>query len=84
MNGAPFPTNEAGPAVAALRGHDVVSPDWPPSDRSSYVTLAHSLGKPVVPYTLNTAPEISDAVRAGVDGVISDDPVLAQQVVSQP
>lgn len=84
LSGAPFPTNEGGVEFAALRGYDVVSPDWPPSDPTSYVALAHSLGKLVVPYTLNTATGISDAVGAGVDGVISDDPVLAQQVVSQP
>jgi glycerophosphoryl diester phosphodiesterase len=75
------PLNEGGVLYGTARLYDWVSPQWPPLEPRTYVTLAHSLGKKVVPYTLNTDATIRAAGAAGVDAVITDDPPLAQQVL---
>jgi glycerophosphoryl diester phosphodiesterase len=75
-------TNSGSIEFAQSRGYDVVSPAWPPSsDPAEYVRRAHAAGKPVVPYTFNRAEEVRAAVEAGVDAVISNDVVVAQQVI---
>ena len=75
------PLNEGGVLFGTARLYDWVSPQWPPSDPGRYVALAHTLGKKVVPYTLNTPEAIEAAAAAGVDAVITDDPLLARQVL---
>ena len=75
------PLNEGGILYGTARLYDWVSPQWPPLEPSTYVTLAHTLGKKITPYTLNTAATIGAAGAAGVDAVITDDPPLAQQVL---
>ena len=75
------PLNEAGILYGTARLYDWVSPQWPPLEPGTYVTLAHTLGKKVVPYTLNAPEQIAAAAAAGVDAIITDDPVLAQQVL---
>ena len=72
----PAALNDAGPALAAARGYEWVSPAWPVAQ--SYVSQAHALGLRVVPYTLDAADRIDAAARAGVDAVITNDPRLAR------
>ncbi len=77
--------NDAGPALAAARGYEWVSPSWPVS--SSYIAQAHALGRQVVPYTLDSAADIDAAAASGVDAVITNDPRLARarvRAVSPP
>jgi glycerophosphoryl diester phosphodiesterase len=71
--------NDAGPALAALRGYEWVSPAWPVS--SGYIAKAHRLGLQVVPYTIDGGAEIEAATRSGVDAVITNDPRLARSRV---
>lgn len=78
------PMNELSPAYAALRGYEWVSPGWRPADPGLYMTLARGLGRKVVPYTLDAAEHIRDAHAAGVDALITNDVVLAQQVLAGP
>jgi glycerophosphoryl diester phosphodiesterase len=63
--------------LAVQRGYDVVSPGWPTAgDPKEFVTAAHKAGKPVIPYTIDSAVEIARAFDAGVDGVITNDPTI--------
>lgn len=64
---------------AAARDWDWVSPSWPVS--RDYVEEAHSRGLRVVPYTLNQAEDVTAAAKAGVDAVITDDPLMALQTL---
>jgi glycerophosphoryl diester phosphodiesterase len=61
--------------VAATRGWDWISPSWPVD--KDYVDEAHSRNLRVVPYTINQADAVSAAAKAGVDAVITDDPLMA-------
>ena len=76
--------NEPGAVFATATGHEWVSPQWPPLDGPLYVQLAHALGRKVVTWTLDSAQPIVDAEAAGVDGIITNDVVLAQQVLAAP
>ena len=76
--------NEPGTVFATAVGHEWVSPQWPPLDGPLYVQLAHALGRKVVTWTLDAAQQIEDAEEAGVDGIITNDVVLAQQVLGAP
>ena len=68
--------NDGGPAFASAMDYRWVSPEWPVSP--GYVEDAHGMGLLVVPYTLNLEQEVRDARAAGVDAVITDDPLMAQ------
>ncbi len=70
--------NDGGPAAAMLAGNEWVSPAWPVSP--VYVAEAHALGRQVVPYTLDAEADISAAITAGVDAVISNDPTRARRI----
>lgn len=72
-------SNDGGPAFAQANGHQWVSPSWPVSP--AYVMDAHARGLRVVPYTLNEVAEFRDARAAGVDALITDDPVLAARTL---
>lgn len=72
----------AGPAFAAARGYDWISPGSVPSP--AFVSQAHSLGLKVVPYTLNTSEQVQAAAAAGVDALITDDPGMARQALGVP
>jgi hypothetical protein len=65
--------------VAAMNGWDWVSPAWPVDE--AYVERAHGRELKVVPYTLNQADDIAEAANAGVDALISDDPLMALQTL---
>ena len=46
-----------------------------------YVGISHLLGLKVVPYTLDAPAQVTAAHAAGVDAVITDDPVMARNVL---
>ena len=71
--------NDGGPAFAQANGHDWVSPAWPVS--GGLVADAHARGLKVVPYTLNAPADFRAARTAGVDALITDDPVLAARTL---
>lgn len=70
--------NSVSPGIAAGANVDYLSPAWPVSDE--VIQQAHSLGLQVAPYTLDTRAEVRDATLAGVDAIITDDPVMARKV----
>ena len=72
-------TNDLAIDVAAARGWDWVSPQWPVD--AAYVERAHESALKVVPYTLNQAEDITTAAEVGVDALISDDPLMAMQTL---
>jgi glycerophosphoryl diester phosphodiesterase len=67
--------NEPYLQAAADMDYDFISPEWPVS--ADYVGRAHGLGLDVAPFTLDRAAEIRAASRAGVEAVITDDPLMA-------
>ncbi len=68
---------EGGLALARSSGYDWISPSWPVSGK--FVRSAQSAGLKVVPYTLDRKSEVRAAVSAGVDALISDDPLMARR-----
>ena len=64
---------------ADARDWDWVSPAWP-VDRE-YVDDAHERGLKVVPYTINQREDVLAAAEAGVDALITDDPLMAMKVL---
>ncbi len=68
-------TNDLAIDVAASNGWDWVSPAWPID--GAYVERAHGRELRVVPYTINQAPDVEEAAKAGVDALITDDPLMA-------
>ncbi|MDX6698757.1 MAG: hypothetical protein QOE65_2154 [Solirubrobacteraceae bacterium] len=73
--------NSGGPDFAKSRGYEWVSPAWPVDP--AFVAHAHALGLRVVPYTVDRDADLRDAAAAGVDEVISDDPVHSAAVLEQ-
>jgi glycerophosphoryl diester phosphodiesterase len=62
---------------SAARGYTVSSPAIDTSDlTATVVSLAHILGRQVVPYTPDTPADITKAIILGADGVISNRPDL--------
>ena len=47
--------------------------------RRSHVAEAHALGLRVVPYTIDARDDIAAAATAGVDALITNDPLLARR-----
>ena len=76
------PSNEGAPELAMARGYDWVSPGGVPS--AAFVERAHLLGRRVIPYTLDTAEEVSAAAALGVDAIITDDLPLARRALGLP
>ncbi|MFM9966934.1 MAG: glycerophosphodiester phosphodiesterase [Burkholderiales bacterium] len=74
--------------AAAVHVHstNTVGTIWSPhfADLSdSLIDAAHDLGISVLPWTLNEPQEIADAISMGVDGLITDYPDRARQVMAQ-
>jgi glycerophosphoryl diester phosphodiesterase len=67
--------NETYLQVAAGQGYDLISPEWPVT--RDYVTRAHGMDLEVAPFTLNSRADVRAARSAGVDAVITDDPLMA-------
>ena len=74
--------NAGGPATASGKGYEWVAPEWPVD--AAYVTGAHSLGRKVVPYTLDTAAQVQAAAALGVDALITDDVGMARRALGLP
>ena len=70
---------EAGLTIAKTGGYTWVSPSWPVS--TAFVTAAHAAGKRVVPYTIDTRAAVRAAAKAGVDALITNDPVMARKAL---
>jgi glycerophosphoryl diester phosphodiesterase len=69
----------AGPAEIAIardNGYTWLSPRWPLTT-NDFVGEAHRANKLVAPYTLNARADVRAAGRAGVDALITDDPLMA-------
>ena len=67
--------NEPFLQAAADQNDDFISPEWPVS--ADYVSRAHGLGLDVAPFTLDAAADVRAANGAGVDALITDDPLMA-------
>jgi glycerophosphoryl diester phosphodiesterase len=65
--------------AAAISGYTWWSPAWPVS--ASDVQQAHGLGLKVVPWTIDTPDGIRGAAAAGVDALITNDPVMAKRAL---
>lgn len=68
--------NLGGPAFAAGRGYEWVSPQFG-EDFPAVAAQAHALGLRAVPWTLNDAASVAAAAAGGADAVITDDPPMA-------
>ena len=65
-------------AFAAIRGYEISAPDVASIDFSALaVTVAHTLGRRVVPWTIDDPRMMQTAAGYGVDGIITNDPDLA-------
>jgi glycerophosphoryl diester phosphodiesterase len=64
---------------AALRGYSWWSPAWPVAKAD--VDQAHGLGLKVVPWTIDTPDGVRGAAAAGVDALITNDPVMAKRAL---
>ena len=76
---------ERGPdpiAGAAAVGADIVSPDYSVVNRA-FVQRSHELGLRVIPWTVNSADAMREQIAAGVDGLITDYPARARQVLAE-
>ena len=51
--------------------------------RGSFIENAHAAGKEVYVWTVNDAPTMSAMMSRGVDGILTDRPALARQVLEQ-
>ena len=67
--------------AARTNGYDWISPQWPLT--SEFVAKAHAAGLRIVPYTIDTAADVAAATRAGVDELITNDPLLARRTEAQ-
>jgi glycerophosphoryl diester phosphodiesterase len=67
--------NDAFLQVAADNDYTFISPQWPVT--RDYVRRAHAERLLVAPFTLDAAADVRAAEAAGVDAVITDDPLMA-------
>lgn len=72
--------NILGAPATALRDYRWISPSGVPG--AADVSLAHALGRRIVPYTLDTPADVRAAAAAGVDALITDDPVMARRALA--
>jgi glycerophosphoryl diester phosphodiesterase len=57
------------------KGYSYLSPQWPLS--AALVRQAHGAGLGVLPFTIDKRADVRDAAKAKVDGLITDDPLMA-------
>lgn len=48
-----------------------------------FVKRAHANGRYVTPWTINDAKEMEDLLKLGVDGIVTDKPALAREVIKK-
>ena len=65
--------------LAKDNGYDYISPQWPIT--ADFVRQAHRAGRLVLPYTLNKRADVRAAAKAKVDGLITDDPLMAARAL---
>jgi glycerophosphoryl diester phosphodiesterase len=65
--------------LARASGYRWISPQWPVTP--AFVRDAHRVDRLVAPYTLNRRADVRAAGRAGVDAVITDDPLMAARAL---
>jgi glycerophosphoryl diester phosphodiesterase len=73
---APSPDNIM---LARDSRYQYLSPQWPVA--TDLIGQAHAAGLLVLPYTINEPAPIRAAARAKVDGLITDDPLLAARTL---
>ena len=71
--------NEPYLQTADDRDYTFVSPEWPVS--ADYVRRAHAARLDVAPFTLNRRADVRAARSAGVDALITDDPLMAARAL---
>ncbi len=69
------------PAYVDGRKDEWLSAQWPAA--ATTIGQAHALGLRVVPFTIDARADIAAAVRAGVDELITNDPLLARKVEAE-
>ncbi len=70
--------NPGATAYALAFRYQWVSPEFGTGLPPGFATVAHTLGKKVVPWTINTPALIQKAAAQGADAVITDDPYMAR------
>ncbi len=71
------------PIVGAMMvGASILSPEYSLVD-SVLVDRAHALGLEVIPWTINDADTMRVQIAAGVDGIITDHPVILRSVLAE-
>lgn len=73
--------NSGGPAFAAARGYEWVSPQYG-EDFPLIAAATHAAGLLVVPWTLDDAASVAAAAAAGADAIITNDPPMAAGALS--
>lgn len=76
---------ERGPdpiAGAMAAGVDIVGPYYAVVDRA-FIESAHAAGLKVIPWTVNDAEAMRELIAAGVDGLITDYPARARNVMAE-
>lgn len=68
--------------AAAAQGYDIVSPAFR-SVTPAMIAEAHELGLPVIPWTVNTAADMTRLMDLGVDGIITDYPTRLRTVMEE-
>ena len=61
------------------KGYSFLSPQWPLS--AAIVRQAHGAGLGVLPFTIDKRADVRAAAKAGVEGVITDDPLMAARAL---
>lgn len=73
--------NDGNPEYSAASRFDWSSPEFGTGLNPTYVQRAHAYGLGVTVYTPNSEQDIRAAAAAGVDAVITDDPMLAEKTL---
>ncbi|WP_426989859.1 glycerophosphodiester phosphodiesterase family protein [Pseudarthrobacter sp. Y6] len=68
--------------AAAAQGYDVISPTFR-SVTPQMIAEAHSLGLPVIPWTVNTTADMARLMDLGVDGIITDYPTRLRTLMDE-
>jgi glycerophosphoryl diester phosphodiesterase len=67
---------------ARMVGADIISPRYQLVTGRPYVDRAHALGLKVIPWTVNDAAAMREQIGYGVDGIITDFPTRARDVLA--
>jgi glycerophosphoryl diester phosphodiesterase len=73
-------TGEVARAAKSI-GASILSPNYG-NTPDSLIGESHTLGLPVIPWTINDAPSMAEAIDRGVDGIITDYPDRLRAVMA--